>query len=161
MKIVAEFFVEVVPGIESAGVLNYVAREHSFSFLGYRGRLHPEGLAAVCIGTLQVSVDVSSGDAIYVDGLKPKSVWIERTLFEPAQEASRVTFKPVGFSFEPGIGYPYADSAVWETHFDPVSGWVCVGDSTLPTAASIASGTALSIDQRQVRALWLRPDLWA
>lgn len=72
---------------------------------------------------------------------------------------AEVEIEPLGFAFDSGVGYAYLDAAPWNTTFDEVSGWICVGDATASHAYTVATDTALSIFDGVMTAIWLRPEM--
>jgi hypothetical protein len=152
-----DFQLTVRDGLPTRGRLTYSG--HEFLFVELPGWEHPDGIAVVSVGTLQIHIDIATQLAMGVDGLSVRASWGDSTLAVPEIKPGEVVVEPIGFAFSSGVGYPYLDSANWNTTFDAVSGWICVGDDTASRASMITTDTALSIHDGVMTAVWLRPEM--
>lgn len=141
------------------GRLRYLAHEHSFDFVPEPGQSPSHGAGVLLIGTLQIAVDVATGRAVFVDGLRPRGNWVASELEVPVQRDGAVLFElEDGESFIRGVGFEIPGADRWGTFFDAASGWVCVGDKHAVDGVRIATNTVLCIREGELVAVWLRPD---
>lgn len=142
------------------GSLYYFEDEYSFDFFPDPGQEPGYGAAVVLVGTLQIAIDLATGQAVYVFGLRPRIRWIERPLSMPPAKEGAVFFSPAdGEKFISGVGLQYPGADQWPTYHDARTGWICVGDPTPTEAYEIATGTALGVDNGQLKSIWMRPSI--
>ena len=61
-----------------------------------------------------------------------------------------------------GISIPLTKVNEWPTFYDPISGWLCIGQPiTSQTCESVefATNTVAVIDEASLRAIWLHPSV--
>ncbi|MFN4002106.1 hypothetical protein [Microcella sp.] len=116
-------------------------------------------MAVVSMGTLEIAIDIATYLAMSVDGFSPHQSWGLGSLAIPELTPAEVRFEPMGFDYSSGVGYRYLDSETWPTTYDESSGWLCVGDVTASRAFVITTGTALSIEDGVMTAIWLLPEM--
>lgn len=152
------------PGTALSGALFYDEAAYSFRYeadpSGLDGHLAAGGVTSVSIGTLQIEVDVESGQALYAWGFHPHLQWAEARLAAPAAEPGRVVFEPPE-PFAPGVSVEVAPVGGWRTWHDRVNGWVRVGPDPLPddTQVRIAEGVVLGGRGEELHSVWLHPAL--
>lgn len=154
-----ELVVEESP--EIAGQLAYVESEYSFYFRASPGQVPGYGAAVVTVGTLQISIDVESGRAVYVSGLRPRLRWRGVDLPEPVLSPGAVRFVLRDGDFAAGVGLSYPGSDDWPTWYDVDTGWVCVGDREARMGTLVAAQTGLAVRRGELAAIWLKPDFVA
>ena len=150
------------PGPVLSGLLIYDDSEYSFRYEAdlseLRDRLGDGGVTSVTIGTLQIEVDVDSGQALFVWGLHPKAQWAEARLAPPRTQPGIVSFeseKP----FSEGVSISAARVGVWNTQYDSKTGWVRVAPDPAPDESQImiADGVVIGVLREELHSLWLRP----
>ncbi|WP_448319321.1 hypothetical protein [Streptomyces sp. CO7] len=154
------FSVQEGPPLE--GVLVYTESEYGFSFSARDGealgaRLGSRGVTSVVIGTLQLEVDIESGEVLFAWGYLPNVRSVVAELRHPRSVAGRVVVSS-DEPFEPGIseGVPGDD---WRVTHDPSSGTVAVrlNGASGATFVRIADGTVLGLDAGHLVSVWLTP----
>src|ERR1700751_5239896 len=103
--------VDRVHGAPMGGRLLHLKSEYSFRCqpnedeLGKR--LGTEGSTSIAVGTLQIQVDVSSRQLLFIWGYHPNLAWQPAELAIPAAEPGRLEI-PEGVRLESGVAYPLA-----------------------------------------------------
>ncbi|MEU8515052.1 hypothetical protein AB0C76_26180 [Kitasatospora sp. NPDC048722] len=151
-------------GAPMGGQLLYSKSEYSFRYrpdedeLGRR--IGTEGSTSIAVGTLQIQVDVSSRQLLFVWGYHPNPAWQPAELAMPAADPGRLEV-PEGIRLESGVAYRLAGIGEWKTSVDPQSGLVRIArtpdrdeDFTM-FAESITAGRV----DGELHSLWLRPDM--
>ncbi|MGW0606262.1 hypothetical protein [Streptomyces sp. NPDC002640] len=154
------FSVQEGPPLE--GVLVYTESEYGFSFRARDGealgaRLGSQGVTSVVIGTLQLEVDIESGEVLFAWGYLPNVRSVVAETEPPRAVAGRVLVSPEE-RFDHGISVRVPGDD-WRVTHDPSSGTVAVrlnGDSGA-TFVRIADGTVLGLDGGHLVSVWLTP----
>lgn len=150
------------PGAPLKGTLSYDQTEHSFRFnpdpadLG--ARLQGQGVTSVSIGTLQLEVDVESGQVLYAWGLHPNNIWRSDSIGAPSAEAGKITIHPEE-DFEEGISIRLSRVGEWETLHDQQSGWLRVspGMDDDEFQVEVADGVVIGGVGDNINSVWLQP----
>lgn len=147
------------PPIE--GLLTYRESEYSFQFEVtsprlVAGREGDAGRASVSIGTLQVEVGASTGTALFVWGMHPRTMWVEGRLPIPLFDSGVVTFDA---KFDTAVSRLIAQVGEWSTTFDRASGWLRVAPDreSDEDLTQIATGILLGGKRGELSCLWLKP----
>lgn len=143
------------------GILRYIGAEYSFKFdvsarQALLERVGGNGVTSLSIGTLQIEVGVDSGVVLYVWGLHPRTRWQRRCVGSPDYRNGTIRVSNPS-PLQRGVGLEIVPVNAWPTFYDPVSGWVLVGDPEVESRVLIASGVILGVGDAQLRSVWLQP----
>lgn len=158
----SRMIVRYEPGPALNGSLVYDDSEYSFRYEAdlpeLRGRVGGGGVTSITVGTLQVEVDVDSGQALFVWGLHPRAQWTEARLAPPRAQPGLVFFESAS-PFHEGVSISEAGVGVWSTQYDSETGWVRVAPDLRPDEAQImiADGVVVGVLGDELHSLWLRP----
>lgn len=150
------------PGPALNGLLVYDDAEYSFRYEAdlseLRDRVGGGGVASLTVGTLQVEVDVDSGQALFVWGLHPKAQWAEARLTPPHSQPGIVCFES-STPFSESASISVARVGAWNTQYDSNTGWVRVAPDLAPDEAQvmIADGVVIGVLGEEFHSLWLQP----
>ncbi|MEU7153980.1 hypothetical protein AB0B79_41475 [Streptomyces sp. NPDC039022] len=159
-------------GTALSGRLLYSESEYSFRYIvadraDMTGRVGPDGVASLSIGTLQVEVGATTRQLLFVWGLHPRQNWITSPLGTPDARPGRLTVGPREGEFvageardlDPGTSW----TAAWPTRFDPGSGWLRMSqdESADDDLTQIADGIVVGRLAGSLRSLWLHPEFTA
>ncbi|MFI2238383.1 hypothetical protein [Streptomyces chrestomyceticus] len=159
-------------GTALSGRLVYAESEYSFRYdvadrADMTGRVGPEGVASLSIGTLQVEVGVATRQLLFVWGLHPRQNWTTTPLGTPDARPGRLTADPSEGEFMageardliPGAGW----TAAWPTRFDPDTGWLRMSqdESADDDLTQIADGIVAGRRAGGLHSLWLKPEFTA
>ncbi|OKH98855.1 hypothetical protein A6A06_24855 [Streptomyces sp. CB02923] len=159
-------------GTALAGRLLYSESEYSFRYAvadrtDMTGRVGPDGVASLSIGTLQIEVGVATRQLLFVWGLHPRQKWQTSPLTPPDAGPGRLTVAPQEGGFTAGEaraldpGMSWLDA--WPTWFDPDSGWVRTAADESPDddLTQIADGVVAGRIAERLHSLWLKPEFIA
>ncbi|MER6075359.1 hypothetical protein ABT187_42605 [Streptomyces sp. NPDC001817] len=109
------------------------------------------------IGTLQLEVDIESGEVLFAWGYFPNVRGKVAELGVPNCLPGRV-FISSDHSFQPGVSVEVPGRG-WRVSYDPSSGWVAMRlkDAADAKFVQIASGIVLGIDTGDLVSVWLDP----
>lgn len=150
--------VKALGGSPTEGVLSFRGAEHSFLFLR-AGNLTGAITTNLLVGTLSIEVDIDNGRLLYVDGLSPRSRWIETKLPTPTAVDGSVELVDRA-SLESGVAVELASVGKWTTAVDSMSGWICCSEPDRSDDLSniqIATNTLIGIANEQIKSIWLHP----
>ncbi|GGS45181.1 hypothetical protein AB0E75_23150 [Streptomyces griseoviridis] len=149
-------------GNHLAGVLVYDDSEYGFSFNARSAaalgeRLGSKGVASILIDTLQLEVDIESGEILFAWGYFPNVRSEVSELRVPAITSGRVVISSEDI-FDPGVSYEVPGSR-WRTLYDPSSGWVaiCTREAVDADFVEVAEGVVLGIERGGLASVWLKP----
>jgi hypothetical protein len=153
-----EFFVR--DGAAVGGRLTYAVEDHGFRFeAGSReelaGRLGDRGVTSVVIDTLQLEVDIASGDVLFAWGYFPLGAAETGELAVPEAREGRVRVVDEE-PFEPGVSVGVPGER-WRTSYDRTTGVVAVRlrEAADAVFVRIADGVVLGVDGAELVAVWL------
>jgi hypothetical protein len=134
------------------GRLVYRRSEHSLDV-----EPRPEqGLASLLINDVQLEID-EDGRLTYVWGLCSHESWVPATLDPPSAKVGRLQF--VNGTVTPGVSKRLNGGERWPVSFDPSSGWLCIGSTSVQAeAVAFAPGAIAVLTEDEVAALWLHPE---
>lgn len=151
----------VEPGVAIEGQLSYREAEYSFNFNVtspdiLRAREGGAGRSSVSLGTLQIEVGTSTGTALFVWGLHPRTMWMEGQLPKPLTRTGVVRFDD---KFETAVSKLLASVGEWSTIYDPDGGWLRVAPDQdfEEVLIEIASGVVLGEKKGRLSSVWLNP----
>lgn len=149
-------------GMPLEGVLTYCESEYGFAFSarsreGLLERLGSEGVTSALIDTLQLEIDIESREVLYAWGYYPNVRGRVAKLGVPSFVPGRVSISS-DHSFQPGVSFDIPGK-VWQTTYDPSSGWVAIRlrDAVNAAFVQIADGVVLGIENGDLVSVWLDP----
>lgn len=155
--------VSVDPGPAVEGRLSYVEKEYSLRFEVsspdiLAAREGDAGRSSASIGTLQIEVGTSTGAALFVWGLHPRTRWKAAKLPLPTYDSGVVRFDA---TFDSGVSVEVAAVGEWLSSYDMSSGWLRVSadEDIDEVLTEIATGTLLGQRGGELRSIWLRPTM--
>ncbi len=143
------------------GVLVYDSGEYSFRFERSELGVTEQGVTSLSIGTLQVEVDVATGQVLFVWGLHPHTRWREGRA-RPERVVDGGVAVRVDQELVSGISVTLVEVGEWVTTCDSASGWVHVhplGWSDDGLQVRIADGTVLGLKEGELSSVWLKPSV--
>lgn len=153
---------QVEPGIALAGDLRYLRGEYSFMFVSDdRGLLDErsgEGRTSAVVDYLQLEIGLPRQELLFAWGLHPHTVWRDGTLEPPESSPGLVrVLEPT--DLESGTSIEADNRWDWATVWDPTCRWLRVapGQEDGRSAVEIATGVVLTIDDDELRSIWLHP----
>ena len=135
-----------------SGRLVYRRSEYSFDV-----EPQPEqGGASLLINDVQLEIN-EDGHLIYVWGLCPHESWVPARLDPPPSKAGRLQY--VNGTVIPGVSKRLNAGERWPVSFDPSSGWLCIGSTSVQAeAVAFAPGAVAVLIEAEIAALWLHPE---
>lgn len=109
------------------------------------------------INYLQIGIDSETMAVQQVWGLDPYERWIESTLSMPIYTIGELQ----GWGdITPGLSYRIGWGEKWSVKFDPITGWVCIGETEMSendSAIKFAEDTIAVLNNGNLKSLWLKP----
>lgn len=148
------------------GQLIYVRADASFDFeqadpTEHQSRIQMGVATPILIGTLQIEIGIDTGLAVYIWGYYPDVRWRIEALHDISGLVSPGTFEvKVDEGLYVGEAVRYVEINEWPTSYDPLTGWVCIGNQDVTSTThciEFASNTVAVIEDDKLQALWLRP----
>jgi hypothetical protein len=149
------------------GSLRYVSSDYALDFtprspIQLDDRLGPNGVASLCVGTLQIAVAADTGFLLYVWGYFPMGLWSHGTVEEPEFDEG-FAFAEIGERMSDGMAYRICEFQDPAATYDSSNGWLRVGtneDCKPETLILIANDTGIGVTQSGVlSSIFLRPAL--
>lgn len=146
------------------GKLIYHVQDHSFDFepeslVTLQQRVGFVGTTSLLINSMQLEVGIETGILLYVWGYYPRYHWKQAKLSPPSPCVGMIR-AGLESPFEEGISISIEPMIQWTTHYDSSSGWICIGDSTIPPThepIEFATFVIAVIEKTNLHALWLHP----
>lgn len=92
-------------------------------------------------------------------GFSPKESWMETNLDIPFAEEGKLKLKG---EYEAGLTWRIDKDKMWESFFDKLSGWYCIGNPKLgvkDNAVKIAKNMIAVVDDMDyLKAVWIKPE---
>ena len=119
---------------------------------------HPMvGGASLLINDVQIEID-EDGHLIFVYGLCPHQSWAPATLHPPSAKVGCLQY--TNGAVTPGVSRRLNAGERWAVAFDPSSGWLCIGSTSVQgEAVAFAPGAIAMLIEAEVAALWLHPEI--
>lgn len=149
------------------GHATYCIEDYAFDFIAaddvqFRQRFGTAGEGILVTDTEQLIVGIETGRLLYVYGYSPYMKWKCCEWSQPLSRPGGVrvhSIRPLisggGDDLREHLG-----TSLW---FNPVTGWVCLGDPLFAPregAVEFASATLAAIEDGCLRAVWVRPANW-
>jgi hypothetical protein len=137
------------------GSLVYRAQDYAFGVEPL-----PRGAdSSLSVNTIDLWVDRSNNQLVYVDGYCPYQGWKRASLEPPSSR--RAALRISGVEFRRGVAEPLnSPDTYWGVQVDTETGWVCLGNAraSAMTAIEFARGCIAVLDDGNLVALWLHPN---
>lgn len=113
----------------------------------------------ILIGYLNIGIDSETFFVQQIWGYHPFGNWIKRKLEIPNSKKGIIKLIT---KIEPGTTKRLEGTFEWNTYFDEMTGWVCIGDKTFDNydnAIEIITNCIIILNKNGIiKALWLNPD---
>lgn len=146
-----KFIIQLSNDIED-GKLIFKEKEYSFDF-------EPKKVvdSSLLIGYLNLTIQSETKKLKSIWGMNPHTTWKHEYFELPIYENGNIY---IDGDLKAGDNKRLIEAGEWKTYFNPVSGWVCVGNfltSQDTKVIQFASNCMLSIKNGFIEAIWLKP----
>lgn len=136
------------------GKLIYRKEDHSFDFEPMRSSDF-----SIIIGYLNITFDSYTRVAQQIWGFHASDSWQHKILQQPISFQGELLLDD-SINIESGEVERIVEVDEWSTFYDHQSGWICIGDPDAITevAIEIALSTIIVLENRILKAIWLKPE---
>jgi len=143
----------------------YAIEDYAFDFEiqkpeEWRGTKGPVNCTSLSIGTLQLELWIEESLCLYVWGYCPHVGWKCSPISRPSSRpgALRVVQDT---AFIPGVSVGIEEMVPPTSHFNPESGWFCIGNVEAPRGSQVvefATDTLAAVRGGKLVSLWVKPE---
>lgn len=135
------------------GNLIYRKDENSFDFVPSKN-----ADIVLLLGYVHIGIDSETMTVQQVWGYLPCENWKIQALTVPSAIGGKLLLKG---ELQPGMSYKIYPNDIWDTKFDPKTGWICIGENEpvmIDSIIEFASNSVAVIAGDKLKALWLKPE---
>lgn len=113
----------------------------------------------IAIAYLNLGIDSEDMCIKCIWGFSPRESWEEKSLNLPIAKDGKIQLKG---EYEAGITIRLDKNKTWDSYFDKLSGWYCIGNTSTEfndSAVNIAKNIIIVLDKmNNLKAVWIKPE---
>lgn len=140
--------------IQFDGCAQYIIDEDSFCYKPWK-----DVDFSIIVGKGYNSLDLKlkTANVLQLTGFNPRKNWVPQSLVVPKNKTGLLKAN-ISSDQQKGSGIQYVDN--WKTYYDEENGWICIGNPQCENGVAVefAQNTLAVIDNRELKAIWIKPE---